>query len=270
MGPAGQKVTEHATTMHVLGGQCTAIEHGSAMKESMYKAMQELAKVTAKRIESDTIEEQNAAGNGRKKRKGKWKMVATEASNIAHAAKSAVKRGKEATAQELTCLRAVLAGHMPSNKEEAGSKKEESKRRTATKRAVRAIREAQEAAAKMQEAWYKEARGEIAQRNAEEGIRKWMGPAIGAWIRARRTWKLNAAGRRVWVEREIEEEEAARAEGEEDQEAPRETRMETPKKGEQRGAGLQYETRSKKKRGGKRTHSGRYARVVNGQSTRRV
>ena len=52
-------------------------------------------------------------------------------------------------------------------------------RRTMTRRAVRAIRTAQGASAQMQEAWYKEAKGEIAQRNAEEGIRKWMGPAIG-------------------------------------------------------------------------------------------
>jgi len=102
---------------------------------------------------------------------------------------------------------------MPRGEEGEGSKKEESARRTATRRAVKAIKAAQEASARMQEAWYKEAKGEIAQRNAEEGIRKWMGPAVGAWIRTRQTWRINAAGRRV--ERESEEEDTVRAEGEE-------------------------------------------------------
>ena len=174
------------------------------MKESMYEAMQELAKVTARRVEGDTAEQQGTASSRKGKRKGGGRMVATEASNMAHAAKNAVKKGKEATGRELACLRAVLAGHMPKREEREASKKEESKRRTMTRRAVRAIRTAQEASAQMQEAWYKEAKGEIAQRNAEEGIRKWMGPAIGAWTRARQTWRLNAAGRRV--ERESEEE----------------------------------------------------------------
>ena len=86
---------------------------------------------------------------------------------------------------------------------------------------------------------------DIAQRNAEEGIRKWMGPVVGAWKRARQTWRLNPAGRRV--EREDEEEEAARVEGEEQEAARGETGKETPKKGEQRGAGMQYETRSTRK-----------------------
>ena len=167
------------------------------MRESMYEAIQELAKVTARRVENDTAEQQDTASNGRRNKKGRGRTVATEASNIAHAAKNAVKKGKEATDQELRCLRTVLAGHMPRREERERSKKEEGKRKTATRRAVRAIRAAQEASARMQEEWYKEAKGEIAQRNAEEGIRKWMGPVVGAWIRARQTWRLNAAGRRV-------------------------------------------------------------------------
>jgi hypothetical protein len=215
------------------------------MKESMYEALQQLAKVTAKRVESDTEEQQDVASKGRRKRKGRGRTVATEASSIAHAAKNAVKKGKDATAQELGCLRAVLAGHMPRGEEGEGSKKEESKRKASTRRAVRAIRAAQEASARMQEGWYREAKGEIAQRNAEEGIRKWMGPVVGAWKRAGQTWRLNPAGRRV--EREDEEEEAARVEGEEQEAARGETGKETPKKGEQRGAGMQYETRSTRK-----------------------
>ena len=100
--------------------------------------------------------------------------MATEASSIAHAAKGAVKKGKAATQHELDCLRAVLAGDIPRGGEGERSKKEETKRKAAARRAVRAIKDAQGAAAKMQEAWYKEAREEIAQRNAEEGMRRWM------------------------------------------------------------------------------------------------
>ena len=117
MGPEGEGVTEYATTMHVLGGQCKAIEHGSAMRESMYEAIQELAKVTARKVENDTAEQQDTASNGRRNKKGRGRTVATEASNVAHAAKNAVKKGKEATDQELRCLRTVLAGHMPRREE---------------------------------------------------------------------------------------------------------------------------------------------------------
>ena len=81
--------------MHVLGGQCKAIENGSAMKESMYKAIQELAKVTAKRVENDAAEQQDTASSRRRKRKERGRTVATEASNTAHAAKNAVKKGRK-------------------------------------------------------------------------------------------------------------------------------------------------------------------------------
>jgi len=251
IGPAGEKAAEHATTMHVLGGQCIAIEHGSALKETMYKATQELAKATAKHARRDETEQQQRGTprNGDRERgKTKWRVVATEASSIAHAAKGAVKKGKAATQHELDCLRAVLAGDIPRGGEGERSKKEETKRKAAARRAVRAIKDAQGAAAKMQEAWYKEAREEIAQRNAEEGMRRWIGPVAGAWERAQQTWRLNAAGRRVWIEEEDErgEDENGDTEGHEAQEA-----TETPphRKGAQAGAGLRYEAKKKKRRG---------------------
>ena len=129
-----------------------------------------------------------------------------------------------------------------------GGVPEETKRKAAARRAVRAIKDAQGAAAKMQEAWYKEAREEIAQRNAEEGMRRWIGPVAGAWERAQQTWRLNAAGRRVWIEGEDErgEDENGDTEGHEAQGA-----TETPphRKGAQAGAGLRYEAKKKKRRG---------------------
>jgi len=218
----------------------------------MYKATQELAKAMAKHVRQDETERQQQEiprSEGTKKRKAKWRVVATEASSVAHAAKGAVKRGKEATQHELHCLRAVLAGNLPRNGEGEGSKKEEARKKTAERRAVRAIKDVQEAAAQMQEAWYGEARGEIAQRNAEEGMRRWIGPVTGAWERAQQTWRLNAAGRRVWTEREDEHGggEDKDAEGHEAQGA-----TETPphRRGAQVGIGLRYEPR-KKKRGGR-------------------
>jgi hypothetical protein len=252
VGPAGERVTEHATTMHVMGGQCIAMEHGSALKEAMYKATQELAKATTKHARQEETEQRQQGtprGESQKKGKVRWRVVATEASNMAHAAKGAVKRGKEATQYELECLRAVLAGNVPRDREGEGSKKEETRKKTAERRAVRAIKDAQEAAARMQEAWYKEAREEIAQRNAEEGMRRWIGPVAGAWKRAQQTWKLNAAGRRVWAERGDKQ-------GEEgDREAEGHTAQdtaETPphRRGAQVGTGLRYELK-KKKRGGR-------------------
>jgi hypothetical protein len=252
VGPAGEKVTEYATTMHVLGGQCIAIEHGSALKEAMYKATQELAKATARHVRQDETEQRQQDApwsSGQRKGKTMWRVVATETSNIAHAAKGAVKRGKEATQYELKCLQAVLAGNLPRGGGGEGSKKEEAKKKTVERRAVRAIKNAQEAAAQMQEEWHKEARGEIAQRNAEEGMRRWVGPVAGAWARAQQAWRLNAAGRRVWLERE-DEQEGTEDKDTEGHEAHRAAEKTPHKRGAQTGAGLRYEPK-KKRRGGK-------------------
>jgi hypothetical protein len=224
------------------------------MKETMYKAIQELAKVTVRQVREEAAEQQGVARSSeRRRKKGKRRVEATETSSIAHAAKGAVKKGKEATPHELRCLRAVLAGHLPESNEREGSRKEETKRRTVTRRAIRAIHTVQETAAQMQEAWYKEAKGEIAQRNAEEGMRRWMGPAVGAWIRAGQTWQLNAAGRRVG--KRDEPEEAENVEGEE-QGTQGPTGTATPKKGEQVGAGLRYESRNKRRGSKKHAQEG--------------
>jgi hypothetical protein len=164
-----------------------------------------------------------------------------------------VKKGKDAQPHELSSLRAVLAGDLPCSEGRAGSRKEKAKERTATRRAVKAIRSMQEAAAQMQEAWYKEAKGEIAQRNEEEAMRRWVGPAAGAWIHAPQIWELNAAGRRV-VRRDEQEE--AEEEGAEGHVAQGAAEAATPKRGEQVGAGLRYAAKGKKKRSGVGTQGG--------------
>lgn len=188
-GPRGEHVTAHATTMHVLGGQCKAVEHRAAEVDRMIDGTGAIGK-------AEQQVRQGGAGKSRggARRETRTATTDTPVTRIAMAATRALRQGQGANRIDMEALRGVLAGDIPWTERDED---EGTAARRRTRRMAEGIKKVQRAAADLLRGWHEVADEEVAQRASDEAMRKLTGPMMGAWIVLNKPmWHMDAHGRR--------------------------------------------------------------------------
>ena len=106
-GPRGETVC-HATTMHVLGGQCRAIEERTAIVQDMDTGVRAIAA-------AEQPERRRRAGRGRRgqQRGATSAPIVTRTGSIANIARKAIDGEISRTGAGSAELRMILAGDLP-------------------------------------------------------------------------------------------------------------------------------------------------------------
>ena len=101
-------MTKHATTMHVLGGQCQAVEHRAAAVRQMEEGVGDVGK-------AEKPARQGGAGKHRGETRRATRVVEadTPVTRMAKAAAKALRNSTGAHGMEAEALRRMMAGDIP-------------------------------------------------------------------------------------------------------------------------------------------------------------
>ena len=148
-GPGGEKVQARATTMHVVSGQCEAVEGSRKLKREMEGHIKEASKAM------------QLTREGQGKHKGRHRTVTqTAASKMMWVAAGTLHEGVQASKEQAEALRRVISGDVPEMDKGEGKTENEKAANLRRKKATRAIVRAQEVAATLVHEWRRGRQGE--------------------------------------------------------------------------------------------------------------